>query len=153
MASRDIGIIGGGPMGLALAYRLSAQGHRVTVLEQADQFGGLATHHDYGEFIWDRFYHVVLPTDTHLVGFLDEIGMGDALGWRNTQTGVYIDEAFYPMNNAVDFLRFPPLNLWSKLRLGWTVHRAARVHDWQQLEQRTSVGRIGLRERLELNGR
>ena len=138
MASLDIGIIGGGPMGLALGYRLSRVGHRVTVFEQAEQFGGLATHHDYGPFCWDRFYHVVLPTDTELIEFLREIGMADALGWRSTQTGVFLDGQMFPMNNAIDFLRFPPLSAWSKLRLGWMLHRAPNIDDWRGLEQLTA---------------
>ena len=66
-----IGIIGGGPMGLALAYRLSRKGHAVTVFEREKQLGGLATYHDYGAFFWDRFYHVILPSDTPLISFLD----------------------------------------------------------------------------------
>jgi protoporphyrinogen oxidase len=138
MASLDVGIVGGGLMGLALARRLASGGHRVTVLEQADRFGGLATYHDFGGFFWDRFYHVVLPSDTHLVSFLHEIGLGTAVGWKNTQTGVFIDHQFYAMNNAVDFLKFPPLNLLSKIRLGWTIVRAARIKDWQRLEQLTA---------------
>ncbi len=71
-----IGIIGGGLMGLALAERLGSAGHRVTVYERAEQPGGLATWHDFGPFTWDRFYHVILPSDTALVEFIRRIGLG-----------------------------------------------------------------------------
>ena len=87
-----IGIIGGGPMGLALAYRLSGKGHAVTVFEREKQLGGLATYHDYGPFFWDRFYHVILPSDTHLISFLKDIGLGDQIRWSRTLTGFYVDQ-------------------------------------------------------------
>jgi len=64
-----VGIIGGGLMGLATAFRLLQKGHQVTVFEKDKQPGGLATYHNYGEFIWDRFYHVILPSDKNLDSF------------------------------------------------------------------------------------
>ena len=39
------------------------------------------------------------------------------------------------MSNAVEFLRFPPLGLLSKLRLAATIMRASRVKDWRALER------------------
>jgi protoporphyrinogen oxidase len=129
-----VGVVGGGLMGLALAQRLTALGNQVTVLERDRQLGGLTTYHDYGSFVWDRFYHVILPTDSHLIGFLSALGLGDRLRWRTTKTGFYVDEAFYPLNNALDFLRFPPLSLWSKARLAATILYCSRIRDWQRLE-------------------
>jgi protoporphyrinogen oxidase len=122
-------------MGLALAQRLTALGNQVTVLERDSQLGGLTTHHDYGAFHWDRFYHVILPTDSSLIGFLGEIGLGDKLRWRTTKTGFYVDERFHPLNDAMDFLRFPPLTLWHKMRLAATILYCSRIHDWHRLEQ------------------
>ncbi len=46
------------------------------VFERAEQPGGLATWHDFGGFVWDRFYHVILPSDTALVDFVRRIGLG-----------------------------------------------------------------------------
>ncbi|MGB7931984.1 MAG: NAD(P)/FAD-dependent oxidoreductase [Gammaproteobacteria bacterium] len=131
----QIGIIGGGLMGLALARRLSDRGHNVSVYEADSQLGGLATHHDYGAFIWDRFYHVILPTDTHLLNFLNEIGLREQVGWSTTQTGFFVDEQFHSLNSSMDFLRFPPLGLWSKFRLAFTILYCSRVNDWRRLEQ------------------
>ena len=124
-------------MGLALARRLSGQGHNVSVYETDKQLGGLATHHDYGAFFWDRFYHVILPSDTHLLGFLSDIGLREQVGWSTTQTGFFVDEQFHPLSNSMDFLRFPPLSLWSKFRLALTILYCSRVNDWRRLEQIT----------------
>jgi protoporphyrinogen oxidase len=132
-----IGIIGGGLMGLALADRLGSAGHRVTVYERAVQPGGLATWHDFGAFTWDRFYHVILPTDSALVEFMRRIGLGDRLRWRPTQTGFYVDRAFHPLSSGLDFLRFPLLGLWSKFRLAATILYCSRISDWKRLEDMT----------------
>lgn len=132
-----IGIIGGGMMGLALAYRLSQQGHSITVFESSKQLGGLTTYQDYGPFVWDRFYHVILPSDTHLIDFIKEIGLGKQLRWHPTLTGCYIDGKLYSISNTVEFLRFPPLNLIEKFRLALTLLYGSRIKNWRQLEKIT----------------
>ena len=38
-----------------------------------------------------------------------------------TKTGFYTDGKLYSMSNSLEFLRFPPLGLLSKLRLGATI--------------------------------
>src|SRR5919109_4433046 len=132
-----IGIIGGGLMGLALAYRISSKGHTVTVFEQAKQLGGLATYHDYGLFFWDRFYHVILPSDTHLISFLKDIGLGEKIRWSRTLTGFYVDQRFYSVSNSWEFLRFPLVSLWGKFRLALTILYCSRIRNWQRLEKIT----------------
>jgi protoporphyrinogen oxidase len=132
-----IGIIGGGLMGLALAERLGSAAHRVTVYERAEQPGGLATWHDFGPFTWDRFYHVILPSDTALVEFIRRIGLGGELRWRATQTGYYVDRATHPLSSGLDFLKFPLLGPWSKFRLAATILYCSRIRDWRRLEGMT----------------
>jgi protoporphyrinogen oxidase len=129
-----IGIIGGGLMGLALAQRLAAKGHAVTVFEREKQLGGLATYHDYGPFFWDRFYHCILPSDTHLIRFLNDIGLGEKLRWRRTLTGFYVDEQFHSMSTSREFVRFPPVTLGGKVRLALTILYCSRISDWRRLE-------------------
>jgi protoporphyrinogen oxidase len=129
-----IGIVGAGMSGLALAERLGSAGHKVTVIEQASQPGGLATYHDHGSFVFDRFYHVILPTDRHLISFIGDIGLADRLSWRKTLTGFFVDRNVYSVSNAFEFLKFPPLSLWGKIRLAFTILYCSRVEDWQRLE-------------------
>ena len=59
-----IALVGAGLMGLSIADHLAAAGHRVDVYEKGSQIGGLTTWHDFEHFVWDRFYHVILPTDS-----------------------------------------------------------------------------------------
>jgi protoporphyrinogen oxidase len=132
-----IGIVGGGLMGIALARRLASAGHQVAVLERDRQPGGLATWHDYGTFFWDRFYHVILPSDSHLIDFVGDLELSDALQWRRTYTGFYVDKRLHSISNNYEFLRFPLLSMFSKARLAWTMLYASRIDDWRRLEKVT----------------
>jgi protoporphyrinogen oxidase len=129
------GIVGGGLLGMTLAHRLRQAGHRVTLLEAGDRLGGLATPWTIGDVVWDRHYHVILLSDTRLRAVLDEIGLGPELVWSQTKTGFYTDGRMYSMSNALEFLRFPPLGLVEKARLGATIFRASRIRDWKPLER------------------
>lgn len=131
----NIGIVGGGMSGLALALKLGHIGHQVTVLEQASQPGGLATWQDHGCFEFDRFYHVILPTDRELIAFVDELGLSDRLRWATSLTGFFVDREIHSVSNSREFLRFKPLSLWSKVRLAFTILYCSRVNDWKSLEK------------------
>lgn len=122
-------------MGMVLAHRLALQGHKVAVFEHNKQLGGLNTYHDYGSFVWDRFYHAILPSDTYLINFLKEIGLGNELRWQSTLTGYYQDETFYSVSNPIEFLRFPPLSLLGKIRLAITLLYGSKINNWQRLEK------------------
>lgn len=135
----DVGVVGGGVLGLTLGLRLAQQGHRVTVLEAGRDVGGLASADAIGDVRWDRFYHVVLGSDARLLALLNEIGLGDQMAWGTTRTGFYVGGKWHSMSTALDFLRFPPLSLFEKLRLGLTIMGASRIRDWQRLEQITAV--------------
>lgn len=122
-------------MGMALANRLAGDGHAVTVKERSDQLGGLATWHNYGDFYWDRFYHVILPSDKHLIGFISELGLGEELEWRRTRTGFYVNEKMHSISSNLEFLKFPYLSIFSKIRLALTMIYCSRIDDWKKLEQ------------------
>lgn len=132
-----IAIIGGGFTGLVLGQRLAARRHRIAIIERERQLGGLATYHDFGSFFWDRFYHVILPSDTHLIRFIKEIGLGERLRWSRTLTGFYVDQKFYSISNGLEFLKFPLVGPLGKLRLAVTILYCARIKNWKRLEKIT----------------
>ncbi|MCK6572573.1 NAD(P)/FAD-dependent oxidoreductase [Myxococcota bacterium] len=133
-AAPRLGIVGGGMLGLTLALRLRAVGYDVTVYEAADRPGGLAAPWSIGDFTWDKFYHVILMSDLNVRRLLDELGLTDALRWNTTRTGFFTDGRLFSMSDSLEFLRFPPLRLVDKLRLGGTIFYASRRSDWRALE-------------------
>ncbi|HEX5273115.1 MAG TPA: FAD-dependent oxidoreductase, partial [Gemmataceae bacterium] len=62
------------------------------------------------------------------------LGLENDLVWGETRTGFYTDGRLYSMSSTPEFLRFPPLGLWDKLRLGATIWYASCVKDWRRLE-------------------
>jgi protoporphyrinogen oxidase len=129
-----VGIVGGGILGLELAARLRADGCAVTVFESAAQSGGLAAPAPIGAYTWDRFYHVILGSDSYLQSFLSDLGLSDRLRWGNTRTGFWVDGRLYSMSSSLEFLRFPPLSPLDKVRLAATIWHASRIKDWKPLE-------------------
>src|SRR5580658_8149388 len=111
------GIVGGGMLGLMMAHRLRQAGQQVTILEAAPQLGGLASAWQLGDITWDRHYHVILMSDSHLVGLLRELGLDREMNWVETKTGFYTDGRLHSMSNSWEFLQFPPLGLIDKFRL------------------------------------
>jgi len=130
-----IAIVGGGIMGITLAYYLSKQGAQVEIFEASPILGGLAgplTLPDGTDV--DRFYHVILKSDEFLMGLCEELGLTDQLRFNTTRTGFYWRGKLYSMNNVIEFMRFPPLGWVDRFRLGVTVLAAQQVSDWQRLE-------------------
>lgn len=125
-------------MGMTLAWRLVDAGHKVTVLEAAPQIGGLATWHYYGDFVWDKYYHVICPTDEHLRGLIEEAGVGAALRWRQTRTGFVWEGRHISMSSNWEFLRFPALSLAQKARLAAGILYCQRIEDPSELERITA---------------
>ena len=130
----SVGIVGGGVLGMTLAWRLRQRGFAVTIIEGAPSSGGLTSPQSIGEYTWDRFYHVTLQSDLNLRALLGEIGLDHLLRWETTRTGFYVDGNLYSLSSSLDFLRFPPLSLVDKARLAATILLASRIKDWRRLE-------------------
>ena len=129
-----VAVVGGGMLGLTLAWRLTQMGWKVTVFESGGELGGLASVWRLGAIVWDKHYHVTLLSDTALRRILAELGLETELCWRETRTGFYTDGRLVSMSNSLEFLRFPPLDLISKFRLGATIFYASKITDWKKLE-------------------
>jgi protoporphyrinogen oxidase len=130
-----IAIIGSGFLGLTLALRLAESGARVTIYESAPEIGGLASAWQIGDVVWDKHYHVTLLSDAYTRKIVAELGLENDFEWVETKTGFYTDGKLVSMSNALEFLKFPPLGLIGKFRLGATIFYASRVKDWKQLEK------------------
>ncbi|MEZ6092945.1 MAG: NAD(P)/FAD-dependent oxidoreductase [Pirellulaceae bacterium] len=131
---KSVCVIGGGMMGLTVAWRMINAGYDVTVMEAAPTFGGLASAWKLGDITWDRFYHVILLSDLSLRKVLTEIGLENEIRWVETKTGFYSGGKYYSMSNSFEFLKFPPLNLIEKFRLGGTIFFGSKMKNWKRLE-------------------
>ena len=56
-----------------------------------------------------------------------------------TRTGMYYAHDFFKLSTPADLLRFSPLPLGSRLRLGLLALRARRARDWRRLEDVTAA--------------
>jgi len=134
VSSPRVGIVGGGILGVVLAYRLAQRGADVTLLERADSVGGLAASMDFDGHVVDRFYHVIVPSDRRMIETAEELGLGDELHFSPTGVGFYIDGRLHPLNGIGDFLRFKPLTLLQRARLAWFIAQCQVRSSYDKLD-------------------
>lgn len=132
-----IAIIGGGISGLTTAYRLASAGARVTLFESADRFGGLGTQFVHDGHTFDRFYHVILPTDHDLLSLATELGLGASVYWDEASLGFLYQRRLYRLAGPLDLLRFDPVPVVDRIRLGLTALWASHVARPEPLDDMT----------------
>jgi protoporphyrinogen oxidase len=122
--------------GIAAALALAKSGRfDVTLFEKHEHLGGLSGWFQRGDVVWDRFYHVILSTDTVMLNFLKELGLERELFWRRTKSGFYGDGRLVSMSSTLDFIRFPFMTLWQKFRLGLGILYSTRIKDPSKLDR------------------
>jgi protoporphyrinogen oxidase len=132
--SRTWAVVGGGVLGMRLAARLASAGHDVTVIEAAPDLGGLASAWRLGDVVWDKHYHVIVPTDRRTVTLVEELGLSDQLVWRSVPAGCETAGTVLPATTPREVAALPFLSLTAKVRLALTAARAAVLRDPRSLE-------------------
>jgi protoporphyrinogen oxidase len=135
---RRVAIIGGGFTGLSAAWELARRGIGVTVLESDRDVGGLAGSFEVGGTRLEKFYHHWFTSDTHVTALVGELHREGEVLHRETRTGMYFANRQFRLSSPLDLLRFSPLPLADRLRLGLLALRARRVRDWRRLEALTA---------------
>jgi protoporphyrinogen oxidase len=138
MSTARIGIIGGGYAGLTAAYELQKLGHHVTVLEKYGTWGGQAATLPLLDTRIEYFYHHLFGSDSHILGLMDELGISDRLRWIESKVGWFSDGQIYDLVSPMDLIRFGPLSLFNRIKLGLMYLYLPRVNDWQSLERITA---------------
>ena len=113
-----VGIIGGGAAGLAAGFELAKKGHQAHVFEQAPFLGGQASTFEVGGGRLERGYHHLFMSDTHMVDLIHELGLGHKLAWIESKVGFFYGRKIWKFASPVDLLKFTPLSLFDRLRLG-----------------------------------
>lgn len=129
-----VGIVGGGPAGLGLAYSLGEQGHRVTLFEAAPELGGLARSFQLGDAKIERYYHFICTDDAAYLDYAKRLGIASKLRWANTRTGFFHDGVLYPFGSGLDLLRCRALSPVGRLRYGAFAAYCAATTDWERLD-------------------
>ena len=134
MKTKNIAIVGGGITGLVAGYRLLQQGYLVTIFEKSDSLGGLLGGFKIEGTNLEKAYHHIFKSDKEIIALIEELGLGQKLKWYESKTALYYDKKIYPFAGAIDLLRFKPLNLIDKLRLGLVKIYLEKENNWQKFE-------------------
>lgn len=136
--SPHVAVIGGGFTGLTAAYELVKKGIKVKLIEKEPEIGGLAAAFEMSGFKLDRFYHHWFTNDQKVMALIQELDLIDHVEAHQTNTGIFYKNAFYKLSTPMDVLKFTPLSIVDRFRLGLLALRARRVKDWMSLENKTA---------------
>lgn len=132
-------IIGAGFTGLTAGYELAKRGIRVSILEAEPDIGGLAAAFTVSAGTkLDRFYHHWFTNDKEVMDLIDELGLAHLVEINPTNTGIYYANNFFKLSTPLDLLKFKPISLINRIRLGLLTLRARRVKDWRSLESKSA---------------
>ncbi len=130
-------IIGGGFTGLAAGIGLADKGYHVTVVEKDAELGGLAGTFDMNGYKLEKFYHHWFNSDRYVMDMIERLDLQSNIKLRPTRTGMYYANQIFRLTSPLDLLKFTPLDLVSRFRLGWLVFQVRKIKDWRELESLT----------------
>jgi protoporphyrinogen oxidase len=135
-----VAVLGAGVTGLVAALRLAEAGHAVDVYERWPGLGGMAATFEVDPGVrLERYYHHWFASDRHIVALMDELGLGDQVGWHASSTAIFAQGRVWPFTTPADVLRYAPMPLASRVRMGVAAVLIQRlVRDGSPLERRTA---------------
>jgi protoporphyrinogen oxidase len=122
-----VAVIGAGVGGLTAAYDLTRAGRRCDVYERWPGLGGQAATLDVGGgVLLERYYHHLFTSDRDIQELTAELGMPDEIEWLPSSVAFFAQGRSHPFTTPLDLLRFSPLTLRSRLRMGLAVLKLQR---------------------------
>ncbi|HYU60309.1 MAG TPA: NAD(P)/FAD-dependent oxidoreductase [Solirubrobacterales bacterium] len=133
-----VAVLGAGMAGLSAAYRLGTLGHEAVIYERWPGLGGQAATIDVGDGVLvERYYHHLFTSDRHIADLCDEIGLDDELAVWPSSIGMFYGGRLYPFTSPLDLLRYKPMSLPARVRMGFAVlmlqRRANEVEPFEPL--------------------
>jgi len=137
-------IVGAGFTGLAAAHDLAKSGRKVLVLERDSTPGGLASTFEFQDGVRiEKFYHHWFNNDAYVPQLVNDLGLSGEILTLPSRTGMYFNGKQWRLSTPWDLIRFKPLSLLSRIRLGLLVFRVRQIKDWRAIEH------LSIREWLE----
>ncbi len=133
-----VGIIGAGAAGLAAAYDLALAGIEVVVYEKASFVGGQASTFDIESTPLERGYHHLFTSDTDILSLMTEIGLADRMEWHESKVGIFYGGKIFNLVTPMDLLKFSPLSIVDRIRMGLVTMILKTKTDWKALENVTT---------------
>lgn len=121
MPDRRIAVLGAGALGLTVALRLTQRGDQVVVFEREPVPGGLAAGFQPAgpDGPWlEKFYHHLFQSDHRAIALIEELGLGPDLTWHRPRTVVLRNGQLHQLDSPISLLRFRPLPVLDRLRMG-----------------------------------
>ena len=117
-----VAVVGAGVAGLVAALRLGERGAAVDVYERWPGLGGQAATLDVGQgHRLERYYHHWFTSDTWMTGLLEELGLNEQVAWAPSSMAFLADGRLWPFTSPRDLLRFGPLPVRDRIRMGLAV--------------------------------
>jgi protoporphyrinogen oxidase len=137
-----IAVLGAGPMGLAVAYQLSRDGHQPIVFEADDRVGGMTAAFDFSGLSIERYYHFHCISDHAFLAIVDELALADKMHWVETKMGYWYQDRLQAWGNPVALLKFKGLSLVAKFRYGLHAFLCTKRKNWKPLDHVEATGWI-----------
>lgn len=138
IGEKSVAVIGGGFSGLAAAYELSKEGHKVTIFENSDHLGGLASSFDLNGYPVERAYHFLYQSDSDILGLSEELGIRERIVFHPSNIRYFHEGTDYGFMTPMDLLKFTPLSLIDRVRLGVMTLYLKKVKNWRPLSTVTA---------------
>lgn len=137
-----IAVLGAGPMGLAVAYQLTKDGHTPVLFEADDRIGGMTASFDFSGLSIERYYHFHCTSDIEFLKVLDELGLAQKMHWVETKMGYWYQDKLQPWGNPTALLRFRGLGMLAKFRYGLFAFLCTKRNNWKPLDSIEATGWI-----------
>jgi protoporphyrinogen oxidase len=133
-------VLGAGALGLTAALHLLERGDDVVVFEREPLPGGLAAGFELESGVWlEKFYHHLFRSDRTVAALIQQLGLDDRLVWKRPGTAVLHDGAAYQLDSPMSLLRFQPLGVPDRLRMGLALAYLRLLRSARPLEGRRAA--------------